>query len=153
MNIMQVDLKVGRAEGESAEVLALTHCEGEGLNKADTAAIDKLLGGSVRELMQTKEFEGKANESLLFHTQGKVPARRLLLIGLGKKKDLTLDVIRQAMGQAAKRVRQAKAGVGVLVLDACRSGGVTRVKGLKPAPTQVKVGLVFCTVAVTGVKS
>jgi leucyl aminopeptidase len=110
MNIMQVDLKVGRAEGESAEVLALTHCEGEGLNKQDAAAIDKLLGGSVRELVQTKEFEGKANESLLFHTQGKVPARRLLLIGLGKKKDLTLDVIRQAMGQAAKRVRQAKAG-------------------------------------------
>ncbi len=36
-------------------------------------------------------------------------------------------------------VRQAKAGVGVLVLDACRSGSVTRVKGLKPAPPQVKV--------------
>lgn len=108
MNIMQVDLKVGRAEGQSAEVLALTHYEGEGLNKQDAAVIDKLLGGSVRELVQTKEFEGKANESLLFHTQGKVPARRLLLIGLGKKKDLTLDVIRQALGQAAKRVRQAK---------------------------------------------
>ncbi|HEY5626689.1 MAG TPA: leucyl aminopeptidase [Nitrospira sp.] len=110
MKIMDVEVKVGRTENEAAEVLVLTHCDGEALNKQDAAAIDKLLNGSVRALMQTKEFEGKANETLLFHTQGKVPAKRLLLVGLGKKKDLTLDAVRQAMGQAVKRVRQAKAG-------------------------------------------
>src|SRR5512134_4035461 len=104
MNIMQVDVKVGRAEAESAEVLVLTHCEGEGLNKQDGAPIDKLLGGAVRDLLQSKEFEGKASEILLYHTHGKVPAKRLLLVGLGKKKDLTLDAVRQAMGHAVKRV-------------------------------------------------
>jgi len=110
MKIMNVEVKVGRTESEAAEVLVLTHCDGEVLNKQDAVVIDKLLSGSVRALMQTKEFEGKANETLLFHTQGKMPAKRLLLIGLGKKKDLTLDAIRQAMGHAVKRVRQAKAG-------------------------------------------
>ena len=107
---MNVEVKVGRTESEAAEVLVLTHCDGEVLNKQDAVVIDKLLSGSVRALVQTKEFEGKANETLLFHTQGKMPAKRLLLIGLGKKKDLTLDAIRQAMGHAVKRVRQAKAG-------------------------------------------
>jgi leucyl aminopeptidase len=116
MKIMQVEVKVGRAEAESAEVLVLTHCEGEGLSKQDAAVIDKALGGSVRDLVQSKEFEGKTGEALLFHTQGKVPAKRLLLVGLGKKKDLTLDAIRQAMGQAAKRVRQAKADSFVTAL-------------------------------------
>ena len=110
MKIMNVEVKVGRTESEAAEVLVLTHCDGEVLNKQDAVVIDKLLSGSVRALVQTKEFEGKANETLLFHTQGKMPAKRLLLIGLGKKKDLTLDAIRQAMGHAVKRVRQAKAG-------------------------------------------
>lgn len=110
MNIMQVDVKVGRAEAESAEVLVLTHCEEERLSKQDAAAIDKGLGGSLRELLQSKEFEGKAGEILVYHTNGKVPAKRLLLVGLGKKKDLTLDVIRQALGHAVKRVRQAKSG-------------------------------------------
>ncbi len=109
MKIMQVAVKVGRAEEESSEVLVLTHCEGEGLSKPDAAVIDKMLGGAVREFVQTKEFEGKASEALLFHTQGRIPSRRLLLVGLGKKKDLTLDAIRQAMGHVVKRVRQAKA--------------------------------------------
>lgn len=36
-------------------------------------------------------------------------------------------------------VKKVKPGVAVLVLDACRSGFVTRTKGLKPVPTQVKV--------------
>jgi leucyl aminopeptidase len=123
MKTMQVDVKAGRAEGEPAEVLVLTHCEGEPLHKSDTAAIDKILGGAVRELVQTKEFEGKANETLLFHTQGKVPAKRLLLVGLGKKKDLTLDAVRQAMGYAAKRVRQAKAGSFAVAVPALMPKG------------------------------
>jgi leucyl aminopeptidase len=110
MKIMEVAIKVGRAESESAEVLVLTHCEGEKLDKQHAVTIDKMLSGAVRDLLQSKEFEGKAGEALLFHTHGKIPAKRLLLVGLGKKKDLTLDSIRQAMGQAVKRVRQSKAG-------------------------------------------
>jgi leucyl aminopeptidase len=110
MNIMQAEVKVGRADAESADVLVLTHCEGEGLNKQDGAVIDRSLGGALRGLLQSKEFEGTAGESLLYHTQGKIPAKRVLLVGLGKKKALTLDAIRQALGYAVKRVRQAKAG-------------------------------------------
>src|SRR5690348_8077933 len=36
-------------------------------------------------------------------------AKRVLLVGLGKKKDAKLDVVRQAMGTAIKRIRQAGA--------------------------------------------
>ena len=109
MKIMQVEVAVGRAEADSTEVLVLTHCEGEGLGRQDAAPIDKMLGGSLRDLLQSKEFEGKANENVLYHTHGKIPAKRLLLAGLGKRKDLTLDSFRQAMGHAVKRVRQTKA--------------------------------------------
>src|SRR6185295_11625205 len=50
----------------------------------------------------------KANEVLLVHTQGKVSVKRLVLVGLGKKSEITIETIRQAMGTVAKRVRQAK---------------------------------------------
>ena len=108
MKIMQVTVQVGRVETITAEVLVLTHCEGEPLAKQDTALLDRALGGSLNKLVQSKEFEGKANELLLYHTQGTVPAKRLVLVGLGKKNEVTLETIRQAMGSAAKRVRQAK---------------------------------------------
>ena len=109
MKMMQIEAKVGRAETEAAEMLVLAHCEGERLNKQDASALDKALGGSVTELLQSKEFEGRAGETLVYHTQGKVPSKRVLFVGLGKKNTFTLDAIRQAMGHAVKRVRQTKA--------------------------------------------
>ena len=116
MTVMQVNAKAGRADSEPAEILVLLHCEGDGLAKTDAAPLDKMLGGSLRELARSKEFEGKANEVLLYHTQGKVPAKRLVLVGLGKKKDVTLDSLRQALGHAVKRVRQAKVETFVVAL-------------------------------------
>jgi leucyl aminopeptidase len=116
MKIMQVKAQVGQAETAAAEVLVLMHCEGEALAKQGAAPLDRALGGSLSKLVQSKEFEGKANEVLLYHTQDKVPAKRLVLVGLGKKNEVTLETIRQAMGSAAKRVRQAKVGSFAVVL-------------------------------------
>ena len=125
MKIMQVKVQVGNAESAAAEVLVLTHCDGEGLGKEDAALLDRALDGSLRKLVQSKEFEGKANEVLLYHTQGSVPAKRLLLVGLGKKNEVTLETIRQAMGSAAKRVRQAKAGSFTVVLPTVIPAGMS----------------------------
>ena len=116
MKIMQVTAQVEQADTASAEVLVLTHCEGEALAKQGAAPLDRALGGSLSKLVQSKEFEGKANEVLLYHTQDKVPAKRVVLVGLGKKSEVTLETIRQAMGSAAKRVRQAKVGSFAVVL-------------------------------------
>lgn len=128
MKIMQVKVQVGRAEITSAEVLVVTHCEGEGLAKQDAALLDRALGGSLRKLVQSEEFEGKANEVLLYHTHGKVPAKRLVLVGLGKKSEVTLETIRQAMGSAAKRVRQAKVGSFAVVLPTVMPEGMSLVE-------------------------
>lgn len=127
MKIMQVDTKQGRVETEATDAIVLTHCEGEAFAKQDAAVMDKALGGALTELLHSKEFEGKANEVVLFHTQGKVPAKRLILVGLGKKKDVGLDQIRQAMGHAAKRVRQAKAGSFTVGLPSVMPRGASAV--------------------------
>jgi leucyl aminopeptidase len=128
MNVMQVETRSGRVDTEAAEAVVLTHCEGEALARQDAAVLDQALGGALKGLLQSKEFEGKANEVALFHTQGKVPAKRIILVGLGKKKDLGLDQIRQAMGHAAKRVRQAKAGSFTVALPAVTPRGSSPVE-------------------------
>ena len=128
MKIMRVTVQVGKAETATTEVLVLTHCDGEGLGTQDAALLDRALGGSLRKLLQAKEFEGKANEVLLYHTQGSVPAKRLVLVGLGKKNDVTLETIRQAMGTAAKRARQAKAGSLTVVFPTVTPAGMSSVE-------------------------
>ena len=109
MKMMHVDVKAGLATTEKTEVLALLLCEDDTLLGQDAASIDKAMEGALSDLVKSKEFEGKAAELVLLHTQQKMPAKRVLLVGLGKKAALGLDTIRQAMGYAVKRVRQAKA--------------------------------------------
>lgn len=108
MNSMRVRPKQGQVDTETADTLVLLHCEGESLSIEDAAVLDRPLGGALRELLHSKEFEGKANEVVVFHTHGKIPAKRLILVGLGKKANLGLDQFRQAMGYAVKRVRSVK---------------------------------------------
>ncbi|MCP9448178.1 MAG: leucyl aminopeptidase [Nitrospira sp.] len=109
MKIMKVDVRVGRLASEATDVLVLFQCEGADLSEQETAALDKAMGGSISDLLRSKEFEGKTAELVLLHTHRKIPAKRLLLVGLGKKDSLGLDTIRQALGHAVKRVRQVKA--------------------------------------------
>ncbi len=128
MKMMQIETRAGRVDMESTEALVLMHCEGESLSKQDAAIVDKALGGALKGLVDSKEFEGKANETALFHTQGKLPAKRVILVGLGKKKDLGLDHFRQAMGHAAKRVRQAKAASFTVAVPALAPKGASPVE-------------------------
>ena len=125
MKIMQVTVEVARVEAASTEVLVLLHCDGEALAKQETARLDQALGGALSTLVDSKEFEGKANEVLLYHTQGTVPAKRLVLVGLGKKNEVTTETIRQAMGSAVKRVRQTKVESFSVALPTVRPEGMS----------------------------
>ena len=125
MNKLQVEAKQGRLERESAEVVAVTHFEGETGLKAEAAAFDKALGGILLEVVKSGEFEGKIGETLVVHAQGKIPSKRLLLVGLGKKRDFRLDSLRQAYGYAVRRVRQAKAEAFTTVLPPLLPQGAT----------------------------
>ena len=109
MNVMHVRVKQGRIETEPAEVLVLSHHEGDSAMQEEASIVDRALHGWLRGLLKSGEFEGKQNQTVLFHTQGKIPAKRVLLVGLGKKKDLRTDTVRQAMGTAVKRVSQTGA--------------------------------------------
>ena len=106
---MDVKTKQSRIDNEPAEVLVLSHFEGETALQADVASLDRALRGAVRDLLKSGEFEGKLNQTVILHTQGALPAKRVLFVGLGKLKEARLDVVRQAMGTAIKRVRQAGA--------------------------------------------
>jgi leucyl aminopeptidase len=109
MNKVDVKVKTGSLESEGADALVLTHFEGDAALNDEAAVVDRALDGWLQDLLKSGEFQGKANQSVMVHTHQRIPAKRILLVGLGKKKDARLDSIRQAMATATKQVRQAKA--------------------------------------------
>lgn len=54
--------------------------------------------------LEKKEFHGADGQLCLLHTTGKLPAKRVLLAGLGKQKTFTHDTMRRAAGMAAKEL-------------------------------------------------
>lgn len=109
MRLSDVKVKQGRIETERAEVLVFAQFEGDATLRDAAAAVDSSLSGALRDLFKNKEFQGKQNQTVLLHTQGKIPAKRVLLVGLGKKAEVRIDSVRQAMASVAKRVQQAGA--------------------------------------------
>ncbi|MDP6456922.1 MAG: leucyl aminopeptidase [Candidatus Marinimicrobia bacterium] len=68
--------------------------------------IDEAAAGALSQRIEIGDFEGKAGKTLSIFP-GK-PANRILLVGLGKREDFTLDRLRQAAGTAVKTVQASK---------------------------------------------
>src|SRR4030067_456884 len=98
---MDVKNKVGRQEEAKAEALVVGIFEGSKRFGSDVSSLDNALGGAIREAVDSGDFKGKLNQTYLIPAMGKVPAARILLVGLGKEKEFTTDRLRQASGKSA----------------------------------------------------
>ncbi|HEX9080605.1 MAG TPA: leucyl aminopeptidase [Desulfuromonadaceae bacterium] len=72
------------------------------------AACDAALEGCLGRLAATGEFKGKADTTRLIHTLGRLPAERLLLVGLGKKRELDVERLRRGAGNAVQALRTGR---------------------------------------------
>jgi leucyl aminopeptidase len=71
--------------------------------EAAAAAVDEKLGGAIARLLADGDFRGRKEETLVLYPRaGELPARRVLLLGAGKREDFTIDVLRRSMGSAVR---------------------------------------------------
>jgi leucyl aminopeptidase len=72
-------------------------------------AVNKALGGDLEKFMHEDKYKAKLGATFVMRTNGKIPAKRVLIVGLGKKEEFTLESVRQA---SATSLNVAK-GLGV----------------------------------------
>ena len=70
--------------------------------KPIAACVLKDIERDIKGLLDVGDFKGKEKETALIYTQGR-KEDRILLLGLGKKEDLTREVLRNALAKAIKR--------------------------------------------------
>ncbi len=88
-----------------ADALVVMIYEGE---KADEGVLKELsehTGGVVGEMLGTDEMRGKHGDSVFIYRPGNLRAKRLLLVGGGKREDLNFDGIRKIAGTATRFLR------------------------------------------------
>jgi leucyl aminopeptidase len=82
----------------ACDALALPLHEGEGV--AAYREIDSALNGLLSKVISSREFVGKHTQTSLIHTMSTKGPRRILLIGLGKRGEVTAEKLRQSGGKA-----------------------------------------------------
>lgn len=100
------------------DALAVSVFEGEKPESGLLAELDQRTGGVLTSLIETGEFSGKSSESAYVHNTGEMKARRLLLLGAGKKEEFTADKVRRMAGTAARTLRGKKARTFAFIANA-----------------------------------
>ncbi|MDH3973610.1 MAG: leucyl aminopeptidase [Deltaproteobacteria bacterium] len=93
------------------ECLIIGRFEGRGENPL-IDEIDEVMDGLISSATKSGDFKGKLNQTVVFYSGGKLSAERILLIGLGNKREFNRDKLREASGTAASKAK--KMGVKIL---------------------------------------
>lgn len=89
------------------KLLALGIFQGKGEIPQPAASVDHASDGLITELLDRRDFLGRPGETaLLYPPDGsEVPARRILLVGLGPADGFHVETLREAAGKAARAVQ------------------------------------------------
>jgi leucyl aminopeptidase len=104
---MEIRVDKGVAEKYPCELLLLFSFESPKLLEGPIQALDLAWGGFISTLMKQGDFKGELFERKLFHTQGALPAKRVLLTGMGKEEEFDLEKWRGASAKAGQFIRDA----------------------------------------------
>lgn len=113
---MKIGVVQNTAEKYKADGVVLPVFEGEKLTSA-AARADKELGGLISRHLKNGDFKPGVAAIHLLYPAGGFAAERLLLLGLGRRGEFTLNRLRQAAGKAAVALRTAGAGSIAFVAD------------------------------------
>lgn len=102
---MKIEVRKGRPDQWPAEALAVGCFEDGEDADALARSLGEAAGGLVDDIIRRGDFKGKSGEVVVLYTQGRIPAARIVLTGLGRKQDVDLEKVRGAFAGAARKVR------------------------------------------------
>jgi leucyl aminopeptidase len=121
---MKLEIVQGDILSKSCDLLVVNLFQGVAKPGGATGAVDKALEGAIATLVKQRGFEGKFGERLVFPTFGKLKAKNVAVIGLGKKENFSADSVRKIGGYIVKIAAEQKAASVVTILHGAGIGGL-----------------------------
>jgi len=81
------------------------------------ASLDEKFDGQLTELVKSGDLSAKLKKISKVHSFGKIGAKRIWFVGLGKEKELSFDKLREALGKLFKEVKVSKLEETAVYLD------------------------------------
>jgi leucyl aminopeptidase len=118
MELRLTSLPVEQIETEALVVLAFQADRPEdGLAHAAARRLDEATGGWLTEALRSGEFTGKLYEILVLHRPPNLKARRLVLVGGGKRERFASLELRRAAGAVVRALRSRSVTEAAMVVE------------------------------------
>jgi leucyl aminopeptidase len=121
---MDIKAVPGTIQTSSADAIIVNLFEGIEPGGA-TQAVDQALNGAVRDLIDSGDFTGKSGQVAVLYPRGAIPARRVILVGLGARETFNAEKVRRAAACAIQRARDLKANRVASILHGSGTGGLS----------------------------
>src|SRR5512137_1682136 len=90
---MEIKVSNTSIQTVSADAILVSLFEGNATPSGAAGEMNKALNGSISELLRAGDHRGNLNEVAVLYTRGTIPTSRVIVIGLGKAKELSLERI------------------------------------------------------------
>jgi len=138
---MEIKLVSGDITRMPNQTLIVNYYESSDKLEGDAALVDKALEGAISRLICQGEIKGKYKEITTIYTLGKLAGAKVVVLGLGKKNELTAEKIRVALAGVCKALCQKKSESNRTVSYSADLGGFEA----QPAGQSITEGILLGT--------
>lgn len=121
---MKISVRKSELQKEICDVLIVNSFQEVKEFGGATAAVDGALNGLLATCAKEEGYKGQLGQTLLVRTDGRIPAKRVFLVGLGKQDEFTLETVREATSISLQAIRIMKPKQVVCVLHGAGHGGL-----------------------------
>ncbi len=118
---MKISVQQGGIQTAVADAIIVNLFEGVTEPAGATGVVNKALDGAISELIEGGDLRGKLGETIVLYPRGAIPARRVIVVGLGKSDEFDFETVREASGAA---IKQAKKVTATNVATIVHGGGI-----------------------------
>ena len=102
---MKINVKKANLTEYPTEAVVVMHFEDSASPEGAALLLDKAVGGLLTDIIENGDFQGKLFQLAVLYANGMIPAKRIILTGLGRKKNFDLEKLRGVFAKAAQQVR------------------------------------------------
>lgn len=136
-----INVAAGDATNYETPALVVNLFQGVTQPGGGTGAVDRALGGAISQLIADGEIKGKAGELTLIHTMERIPARRVIVAGLGKSSDFDTVAVRRVSGDVARFLRRKGIGEYATIAHGAGIGGLNAAESAQAIAEGTLLGL------------
>jgi leucyl aminopeptidase len=124
--VVELRVRQGSVTEIDTPLLVVNLFEGVTQPGGATGAVDAALGGQISQLIAEGEITGEPASVSVIHNAGNraLAARRVAVVGLGKRDDFDLEAVRVAAAVAARKARDLKVDSFATIVHGAGVGGM-----------------------------